>query len=107
MPPLEMTPVVGNSPHAHFVVSFPESILIASREDADQFKRRVMMQTLGSLYAQGKISGGFAAQVLECSLTEFYRLLTEYGFSVIDYDIEEQAYETQTSYDLANRLKTP
>jgi hypothetical protein len=60
-----------------------------------------IVQTLGSLYAQGKISGGLAAQILKCSLMEFYRFLSESGFSVIDYDPSEQTYETQTSYSFA------
>ena len=101
----EHNAVSDQFPPNQFVVSFPESILVASREDAVQFKRRVMVQTLGSLYAQGKISGGFAAQILKCTLIEFYRLLSEYGFPVIDYDIEEQAYEAQTSYDLAHQYQ--
>ncbi|MBK6328481.1 MAG: hypothetical protein IPF56_21470 [Chloroflexi bacterium] len=30
-------------------VNFPETLLIAAKEDADQFRRRVLVQTLGSL----------------------------------------------------------
>ena len=86
-------------------VSFPEAILVAAREDAAQFRRRVLVQTLGSLYVQGKISSGLGMQLLECDRWEFYRLLTEYGFSVLDYAAEEQEYEAETSRILAARVK--
>jgi predicted nucleic acid-binding protein len=45
-------------------VRFPQALLVASREDAQQFQQRVMIQTLGLLYEQGKISSGLGAQVL-------------------------------------------
>ena len=85
-------------------VHFPDSVLVAAREDPAHFQRRVFIQTLGSLYAQGKLSSGLAAQVLGCDRWEFYRLLTEYGFSVLDYGEDEQAYEADTSRELASRL---
>ena len=86
-------------------VTFPEELLVASREDRDQFSRQVVIYTLGHLYQQGKISSGLAAQVLGCDRWEFYRLLTEHGFSVIDYPADEQVYEAETSRDLARRLR--
>jgi predicted HTH domain antitoxin len=85
-------------------VHFPDSVLVAAREDPAHFQRRVLIQTLGSLYAQGKLSSGLAVQVLGCDRWEFYRLLTEYGFSVLDYGEDEQAYEANTSRELASRL---
>jgi predicted HTH domain antitoxin len=86
-------------------VVFPEELLVASKEDRDQFARRVMICTLGHLYAQGRISSGFGARILGCDRWEFYRLLTEYGFAVIDYAADEQAYEAQTSRELAERIR--
>lgn len=47
-------------------VSFPEGLLVASRQDRDMFTRQVMIYTLGHLYEQGKISSGLGAQVLGC-----------------------------------------
>ena len=35
---------------------------------------------------------------------EFYRLLTEYGFSVLDYAEDEQSYEAATSRESASRI---
>jgi predicted HTH domain antitoxin len=75
-------------------VQFPKELLVACREDREQFTRRVMISTLGQMIQQGKISSGFGARILGCDRWEFYRLLTEYGFSVIDYAAEEEAYET-------------
>ena len=85
-------------------VVFPEELLVASREDREEFARRVMIYTLGQMYQQGKISSGVGARVLGCDRWEFYRLLTEYGFSVIDYAEGEEEYEAQTSRELADRL---
>ena len=87
-------------------VTFPEDLLIASKEDSGQFKQRVLLQTLGSLYAEGKISAGIAAQVLGCDKWEFYRLISERGFPVIDYDEDELATETRSSQELADRIKS-
>lgn len=88
-------------------VRFPQALLVASREDAPQFQRRVMIQTLGSLYEQGKISSGLGAQVLGCNRWEFYRLLSEHGFSVLDYAEDEQADEAESSRELAARILKP
>lgn len=85
-------------------VSFPKSVLVAAREDPVHFQRRVLVQTLGSLYVQGKLSSGLGAQVLGCDRWEFYRLLTEYGFPVLDYAEDEQTYEADTSRELASRI---
>jgi predicted HTH domain antitoxin len=85
-------------------VVFPEELLVAAREDREQFAREVTIYTVGHLYCQGKISSGVGARVLGCDRWEFYRLLTEYGFSVIDYPADEQEREAQTSRELAERV---
>ena len=86
-------------------VVFPEELLVASREEREAFSRKVMIYTLGHLYEQGKISSGIGAQVLGCDRLEFYRLLSEHRFSVIDYSMEELEVEAQTSRDIAARVK--
>jgi predicted HTH domain antitoxin len=87
-------------------VVFPEELLVASKEDRETFSRKVMIYTLGHLYEQGKISSGIGAQVLGCDRLEFYRLLSEHGFSVIDYPAEELEAEAQSSREIAARVKT-
>lgn len=87
-------------------VTFPDELLVASKEDREQFARRVMIYTLGQMYQEGKISSGVAARILECDRWEFYRLLTEHGFSVIDYAPDEQEYEAQTSDELARQRRS-
>lgn len=82
-------------------VHFPDSVLVAARENSVHFQRRVLVQTLGSLYAQGKLSSGLGAQVLGCDRWKFYRLLTEFGFSVLDYEEDEQTCEADTGRELA------
>ena len=88
-------------------VRFPQALLVASREDSQQFQQRVMIQTLGSLYEQGKISSGLGAQVLGCNRWEFYRLLSEHGFSVLDYAENDQVDEAESSRELAARIIKP
>lgn len=88
-------------------VRFPQALLVASREDPLQFQQRVMIHTLGPLYEQGRISSGLGAQILGCDRWEFYRLLSAYGFSVLDYAEGEQESEAESSRDLAARVKRP
>ena len=70
-------------------VTFPEELLIAARETPEKFSAKVMIYSLGHLYEQGKISSGIGASILGCNRWEFYRQLSEHGFSVIDLDPEE------------------
>lgn len=86
-------------------VVFPEELLVASREEREAFSRKVMIYTLGHLYEQGKISSGIGAQVMGCDRWEFYRLLSEHGFSIIDHSVEELEVEAQTSREIAARVK--
>ncbi len=76
-------------------VVFPEEVLVALREPPDAFRRRVLIYTLGKLYEAGRISGGLGAQVLGCDRWEFYRLLSENGFAVIDYAEDELEHEAE------------
>jgi hypothetical protein len=46
-----------------------------------------------------------AAQILGCDRWQFYRLLSDYGFSVLDYPENEQEAEAESSRDLAARVK--
>ncbi len=88
-----------------FTVTFPDELLVSSKEDREQFSRQVMIYTLGHLYEQGKISSGLGAQVLGCDRWDFYRILSENGFSVIDYPADELATEAQSSRALAKQFK--
>jgi predicted HTH domain antitoxin len=76
-------------------VVFPEKVLVALREEPQDFRKQVFIYTLGKLYEAGRISGGLGAQVLGCDRWEFYRLLSEHGFAVIDYPDEELKQEAQ------------
>lgn len=86
-------------------VTFPEELLIAARETPETFSRKVIIYTLGHLYEQGKISSGIGASILSCNRWEFYRQLSEHGFSVIDLDPEELDAEAMTSREIASRTK--
>ena len=64
-----------------FTVTFPDELLVASKEDREQFTRQVMIFTLGHLNEQGKISSGLGSQVLGCDRWDFYCYNTYAGFS--------------------------
>lgn len=87
-------------------VVFPEELLVAVKEDREQFMHQVMIYTLGHLYEQGKISSGLGAKVLGCDRWEFYHLLSENGFAVIDYPADELVDEAETSRQIAEQIKT-
>ena len=77
-------------------VSFPELLLHALRIDKKAFQRQVLIYTLGKLCEEGRISGGLAAAILACDRWEFYQLLSDHGFYVIDYpedELKEEAKE--------------
>jgi predicted HTH domain antitoxin len=78
-------------------VVFPNELLVALKEEPDSFRQKVLLYTLGKLYELGRISGGFGAKMLGCDRWEFYRLLSENGFAVIDYPDEE--LEREASID--------
>ena len=75
------------------LVEFPEQVLDASNIDRRHFAQQVMIYTLGQMYHLGQVTAGFAAEVLGCSKIEFYRLLSENGFSLIDYPPDELGKE--------------
>jgi len=86
-------------------VVFPEEMLVILREGEKEFKKRALIYTLGKLYQGGKISGGYGAQILGCTKREFYRILSEQGFPVIDLEEEEREEELQGSRELTEHLR--
>lgn len=86
-------------------VAFPDELLIAIKEDRETFQKQALLYTLGKLYEAGRISGGLGAQILGCTRWEFYRLLSENGFVVIDYPEEELAAEVVNAQHLAERIR--
>jgi len=86
-------------------VVFPEELLIALKVDPETFRKKALVYTLGKLYETGQISGGLGAQILGCDRWEFYRLLSENGFAVIDYPPEDLEQEAETSRQLAERIR--
>ncbi|MBP7865758.1 MAG: UPF0175 family protein [Acidobacteria bacterium] len=87
-------------------VEFPDELLTAVGEEPKAFSRQVMLFTLGHLYEQGRISAGLGAQVLGCDRLEFYHLLSEAGFFVIDYPAEELDREAVTSRQIAETRRS-
>ncbi len=89
------------------LVEFPDRVLDASKTDRSRFAQQVMIYTLGQMYHVGKITAGFGAEVLGCGKIEFYRLLSENGFSVIDYASDELAQEAAIPVGWPNYNRLP
>ena len=86
-------------------VVFPDELLIAIKEDRETFQKQAQVYTLGKLYEAGRISGGLGAQIMGCTRWEFYRLLSENGFAVIDYANEELEEEVKSVGQLVERIR--
>jgi len=76
-------------------VVVPDELLTTLEQEPDALRQQILLYSLGSLYALGRISGGLGAKVMGCSRWEFYRLLSESGFAVIDYPEEELNREAE------------
>ncbi len=85
-------------------IAFPDDLLIALKEDRETFQQQMLIYALGKLYELGRISGGLGAQIMGCSRWEFYRLLSDNGFAVMDYANEDLAEEAANARQLATRL---
>lgn len=85
-------------------LTLPDELLIAIKEDRNVFKKKALIYVLGKLYESGKISGGLGARALECSKIEFYRILSENGFNIIDYPDDELQKESISSKILAEKI---
>lgn len=86
-------------------VLFPEELLLALREDPQSFRKKVFIFTLSKLYEAGRISGGLGAKVLGCDRWEFYRLLSDNGFSVLDYPDQELDQEGKVGSEWHRRIQ--
>lgn len=76
-------------------VVVPDELLTTPEQEADGLRQQILLYTLGALYESGRISGGLAAKVMGCNRWEFYQLLSESGFAVIDYPEEELDREAE------------
>lgn len=72
-----------------------DELLTTLEKEPDGLRQKILLYTLGSLYQAGRISGGLGAKVMGCSRWEFYQLLSESGFAVIDYPEEELEREAE------------
>jgi len=85
-------------------LTLPDELLIAIKEDKKVFKEKALIYVLGKLYESGKISGGLGARALGCSKAEFYRILSENSFNIIDYPDDELQEESTSSKMLAEKI---
>ena len=78
-------------------ISLPDNWLSLVNEQPNLLRQQALVYMLGTLYQSGQISGGLGAKVMGCNKIEFYQLLSEYGFAVIDYPEEELEKEAEVS----------
>jgi hypothetical protein len=78
-------------------ILLPDDWLKSVDEQPNLLPQQALIYMLGTLYNSGQISGGLAANVMGCNQIEFYQLLSEYGFAVIDYSEEELEQEAEVS----------
>jgi len=86
------------------LVEIPDTVLNTSNTDRGHFVRQATIYTLGQMYHLGHVTAGFAAEVLGCNKIEFYHLLSENGFSVIDYAFEQLDQEVAVLLGSSNDL---
>ncbi len=88
-------------------VVVPDELLTTLEQEPEDFRQQVLLYTLGKLYEAGHISGGVGARVMGCDRWEFYRLLSESGFAVIDYPDEELDREAAVDAVWYEQRQTP
>jgi len=62
-------------------VSYPETLAFSLKMQNSEFEREIKAASLVKFYELGKISSGFAAQILGISRIAFMDLLADYGVS--------------------------
>ena len=78
-------------------VAFPKEVLLATKENKEEFEKRVKLFTAIKLFEQGKISSGLGAMIVGCTKREFFKLLSESGVNFLDYTKEEWREEVEAS----------
>lgn len=76
-------------------VSFPPDWLRQAGLPQEEAEERVRQLFVVSLYQEGRISAGKAAEMLGVHRYDFVALLSRFGFSYFDYTPEELADEFQ------------
>ena len=79
-------------------VFVPDELLMNLQQKPENLREQILLYALRKLYEAGHISGGLGAEVMGCDRWEFYHLLSEHGFAVIDYPDEELDREAEVSH---------
>jgi len=62
-------------------VSYPETLAFSLKMQSGEFEREIKTASLVKFYEMGKVSSGFAAQILGISRIAFLDTLAAYGVS--------------------------
>ncbi len=70
-------------------VHCPDQILISLKEDAETFRRELILAAAMKFYELGKLSSGRAAELAEISRVEFLERCAEFKVPAWDMTVEE------------------
>ena len=71
-------------------INYPESLAFSLKMENQEFKDEIKTLSLIKLYELGKISSGFAAELLNTTRINFLDLLEKYNVSYFSKDIENE-----------------
>ncbi len=71
-------------------INYPESLAFSLKMENQEFKDEIKTLSLIKLYELGKISSGFAAELLNTTRLDFLDLLEKYNVSYFSNDIENE-----------------
>ena len=86
-------------------VAFPKEVLLATKENKEEFKKRVKLLTAIKLFQQGKISSGLGAVIVGCTKREFFKLLAEEEVNLLNYTDEEWKEEVEASKKFSQTVR--
>ena len=71
-------------------VNYPENLAVSLKMGNEEFKREMQIISIIKLYELGKISSGFASELLLMSRLDFLDLLGKYNVSIFHSGLEDE-----------------
>jgi predicted HTH domain antitoxin len=70
-------------------VKYPQELAFSLKMEDSEFEKEIKKISLVKLYELGKISSGFAANLLNINRIEFLEILSDYKISIFPESVEE------------------
>lgn len=81
----------------HILIEYPQELALALKLNKPEFEKEIKKISLLKLYELGKISSGFAANLLNVKRVEFLEILANYNVSIFP-----DLFETELDSDFRN-----